>query len=65
MKMNISHGGVCIFMLGLLLPKTKKIEFIQRLPLGSVHMGKKRCSLQGLDHLHGPTFIPFMGFNDL
>lgn len=35
---------------------TKKIEFTQRLPLGSeLHMGKERCCLRGLDHLHGPT----------
>ncbi|KAL8456180.1 hypothetical protein ACS0TY_037077 (mitochondrion) [Phlomoides rotata] len=138
MKMNISHGGVCIFMLGVLLscdpaayiphptksltrerenshyrrqasqpgrerafpisPKlppvfgpscmrqklvprtvrrpsptpavrvrlrstnTKKIEFTQRLPLGSeLNMGKERCSLRGLDHLHGPTFHSICG----
>nr|QKE23548.1 cytochrome c biogenesis Fc [Teucrium ornatum] len=62
MKMNISHGGVCIFMLGALLSKTKKIEFTQRLPLGSeLHMGKERCSLRGLDHLHGPTFHSICG----
>nr|QKE24017.1 cytochrome c biogenesis Fc [Schnabelia oligophylla] len=62
MKMNISHGGVCIFMLGALLSNTKKIEFTQRLPLGSeLHMGKERCSLRGLDHLHGPTFHSICG----
>nr|YP_010137148.1 cytochrome c biogenesis FC [Tolypanthus maclurei]QWM97221.1 cytochrome c biogenesis FC [Tolypanthus maclurei]UXG53618.1 cytochrome c biogenesis FC [Tolypanthus maclurei] len=56
MKMNISHGGVCICMLGVLLSNTKKIKFTQRLPLGSeLHMGKERCCLRGLDHLHGPT----------
>ncbi|ESQ36936.1 hypothetical protein EUTSA_v10002931mg [Eutrema salsugineum] len=106
MKMNISHEGVCICMLGVLLscdpaayllgllisPKlppvfdpscmrqklvprtvwrpsptpavmvrlrstnTKKIQFTQQLPLGSeLHMGKERCCLRGLDHLHGPT----------
>nr|WBN94485.1 CcmFc [Rhodiola wallichiana] len=58
MKMNISHGGVCICMLGVLLSSTntKKIQFTQRLPLGSeLHMGKERCCLRGIDHLHGPT----------
>nr|YP_010216539.1 cytochrome c biogenesis FC [Macadamia integrifolia]QXX99519.1 cytochrome c biogenesis FC [Macadamia integrifolia]QXX99561.1 cytochrome c biogenesis FC [Macadamia ternifolia]QXX99603.1 cytochrome c biogenesis FC [Macadamia tetraphylla]UBS93293.1 cytochrome c biogenesis FC [Macadamia integrifolia] len=56
MKIHISHGGVCIFMLGVLLSNTKKIQFTQRLPLGSeLHMGKERCCLRGLDHLHGPT----------
>nr|UFX34230.1 cytochrome c biogenesis FC [Zygophyllum fabago] len=56
MKMKISHGGVCICMLGVLLSNTKKIQFTQRLPLGSeLHMGKERCCLRGLDHLHGPT----------
>nr|YP_009730990.1 cytochrome c biogenesis FC [Epirixanthes elongata]QBB73135.1 cytochrome c biogenesis FC [Epirixanthes elongata] len=56
MKMNMSHGGVCICMLGVLLSNTKKIQFTQRLPLGSeLHMGKERCCLRGLDHLHGPT----------
>ncbi len=35
---------------------TNKIQFTQRLPLGSeLHMGKERCCLRGLDHLHGPT----------
>nr|UCS09496.1 cytochrome c biogenesis Fc [Juglans mandshurica] len=62
MKMNISHGGVCICMLGVLLSNTKKIQFTQRLPLGSeLHMGKERCCLRGLDHLHGPTFHSICG----
>ncbi|XLT13596.1 hypothetical protein HN51_059286 [Arachis hypogaea] len=35
---------------------TKRIQFTQRLPLGSeLHMGKERCCFRGLDHLHGPT----------
>nr|YP_010204411.1 CcmFc [Evolvulus alsinoides]UAV12015.1 CcmFc [Evolvulus alsinoides] len=55
--MNISHGGVSISMLGVLLTNTKNIQFTQRLPLGSeLHMGKERCCLRGLDHLHGPAF---------
>nr|DAZ89639.1 TPA_asm: cytochrome c biogenesis FC [Cuscuta australis] len=62
MKMNISHGGVCISMLGVLLSNTKKIQFTQRLPLGSeLHIGKERCCLRGLDHLHGPTFHSICG----
>jgi hypothetical protein len=61
-KMNISHGGVCICMLGVLLSNTKKIQFTQRLPLGSeLHMGKERCCLRGVDHLHGPTFHSICG----
>nr|DAZ87062.1 TPA_asm: Cytochrome c maturation subunit Fc2 [Cuscuta epilinum] len=49
MKMNISHN-------------TKKIQFTQRLPLGSeLHIGKERCCLRGLDHLHGPTFHSICG----
>lgn len=41
---------------------TKKIQFTQRLPLGSeLHMGKERCCLRGLDHLHGPTFHSICG----
>ena len=41
---------------------TKKIQFTQRLPLGSeLHMGKERCCLRGLDHLHGPTFHGLCG----
>ena len=40
----------------------KKIQFTQRLPLGSeLHMGKERCCLRGLDHLHGPTFHSICG----
>ncbi|RZC91686.1 hypothetical protein C5167_027752 [Papaver somniferum] len=62
MKIHLSHGGVCIFMLGVLLSNTKNIQFTQRLPLGSeLNMGKERCSLQGLDHLHGPTFSGICG----
>nr|YP_009382693.1 ccmFc [Utricularia reniformis]ART32405.1 ccmFc [Utricularia reniformis] len=63
-QMNISHVGVWIFMLGVLLSSTntKKIVFTQRLPLGSeLHMGKERCCLRGLDHLHGPTFHSICG----
>jgi hypothetical protein len=41
---------------------TKKIQFTQRLPLGSeLRMGKERCCLRGLDHLHGPTSHSIMG----
>nr|AGL75411.1 cytochrome c biogenesis FC [Utricularia gibba] len=62
MKMNISHVGVWIFLLGVLLSNTKKIVFTQRLPLGSeLHMEKERCCLRGLDHLHGPTFHSICG----
>ncbi|KAK8313976.1 hypothetical protein V6Z12_D01G144700 [Gossypium hirsutum] len=59
MKMNISHGGVCICMWGVILSSTntRKIQFTQRLPLGSkLYKGKERCCLRGLDHLHAPTF---------
>lgn len=35
---------------------TNKIQFTQRLSLGpELHMGKERCCLRDLDHLHGPT----------
>nr|YP_009430423.1 cytochrome c biogenesis FC [Platycodon grandiflorus]ARR27555.1 cytochrome c biogenesis FC [Platycodon grandiflorus]AWN57580.1 cytochrome c biogenesis FC [Platycodon grandiflorus] len=62
MNQNISHLGVCIFILGVILSNTKKIQFTQRLPLASeLHMGKERCSLRGLDHLHGPTFHSICG----
>nr|BDV12065.1 putative cytochrome c biogenesis [Dendrobium wilsonii] len=59
----ISHVGVCIFLLGVLLStNTNKIQFTQRLPLGpELHMGKERCCLRGLDHLHGPTFHSICG----
>ncbi|KAF1860955.1 hypothetical protein Lal_00000370 [Lupinus albus] len=34
---------------------TKKIQFTQRLPLGSeLHMGKECCCFRDLDHLHRP-----------
>ncbi|GLJ58792.1 hypothetical protein SUGI_1480420 [Cryptomeria japonica] len=62
MDMNLSHGGVCIFIIGVILSSTRKIQFTQRLPLGSeLHMGKERCCLRGLDSLHGPTFHPICG----
>jgi len=41
---------------------TEKIQFTQRLPLGSeLHMGKERCCLRGIDHSHGPTFHSICG----
>lgn len=41
---------------------TNKIQFTQRLPLGpELNMGKERCCLRGLDHLHGPTFHSICG----
>nr|BCT42881.1 cytochrome c biogenesis FC [Musa laterita]BCT42920.1 cytochrome c biogenesis FC [Musa siamensis] len=56
MNLPISHGGVCIFLLGVFLSNTNKIQLTPLLPLGpELHMGKERCSLRGLDHLHGPT----------
>nr|QYK19042.1 CcmFc [Stelis montserratii] len=62
MNLPISHVGVCIFLLGVLLSNTNKIQFTQRLPLGpELHMGKERCCLRGLDHLHGPTFHSICG----
>lgn len=62
MDMNLSHGGVCIFIIGVILSSTRKIQFTQRLPLGSeLHMGKERCCLRGLDSLHGPTFHSICG----
>ena len=38
----------------LLRRKRELVSVWQRLPLGSeLHMGKERCCLRGLDHLHG------------
>lgn len=52
------HGG----MVRLRSTNTNSIQFTQRLPLGSeLHMGKERCCLRGLDHLHGPTFHSICG----
>ncbi|KAI3901752.1 hypothetical protein MKW92_051424 [Papaver armeniacum] len=45
MKIHLSHGGVCIFMLGVLLSNTKKIPLF----------------FASLDHLHGPTFRGICG----
>nr|BDC46302.1 cytochrome c biogenesis FC [Sciadopitys verticillata] len=62
MNMNLSHGGVCIFIIGVISSSTRKIQFTQRLPLGSeLHMGKERCCLRGLDSSHGPTFHSICG----
>ncbi|KAI3830439.1 hypothetical protein MKX03_018129 [Papaver bracteatum] len=48
MKIHLLYGGVCIFMLDVLMYNTKNIQFTQRLHLG-------------LDHLHGPTFRGICG----
>nr|BDG69790.1 cytochrome c biogenesis FC [Cephalotaxus harringtonia var. wilsoniana] len=62
MDVNLSHGGVRISIIGVLLSSTRKIQFTHRLPLGSeLHMGKERCCLRGLDSLHGPTFHSICG----
>nr|QOD41091.1 cytochrome c biogenesis FC [Larix sibirica] len=62
MNMNLSHGGVCIFIMGVISTSTEKIQFTQRLPLGSeLHMGKELFCLRGIDHLHGPTFHSICG----
>nr|YP_009040969.1 CcmFC [Tetraphis pellucida]AIB08443.1 CcmFC [Tetraphis pellucida] len=62
MTMKISHGGVCIFIMGVILSNTGKRQFTQLLPLGSeLHIGKERCCLRGIDQLHGPTFHSICG----
>nr|AJP33500.1 cytochrome c biogenesis FC [Gnetum gnemon] len=65
MNMHLSHGGVCIFIMGVIWsrdPSTRKIQFTQRSPLGpELHMGKELFCFRGLDHSHGPTFHPICG----
>nr|YP_009745566.1 cytochrome c biogenesis factor C [Andreaea wangiana]QIH30041.1 cytochrome c biogenesis factor C [Andreaea wangiana] len=62
MTMKISHVGVCIFIMGVILSNTKKRQFTQLLPLGSeLHIGKERCCSRGIDQLHGPTFHSICG----
>ncbi|CAN6454055.1 unnamed protein product [Victoria cruziana] len=54
MNLPISHGGVCICLLGVLLLCDP--AFTQRLPFGfELHMGLEHYCLRGLDRLHGPT----------
>nr|YP_010881109.1 cytochrome c biogenesis factor C [Moerckia flotoviana]WIA66611.1 cytochrome c biogenesis factor C [Moerckia flotoviana] len=61
-NMKISHGGVCIFIMGAISPNAKKIQFTGKTPLGSeLHMGKVRSTLRGIDRLHGPTFHSICG----
>nr|BDZ75706.1 cytochrome c biogenesis factor C [Fissidens protonematicola] len=62
MTMKISHGGVCIFIMGVILSNTKKRQFTQLLPLGSeLHLGRELCCLRGIDQLYGPTFHSICG----
>ena len=61
-NMKISHGGVCIFIMGVILPNAKKIQSTGKTPLGSeLHLGKVRSTLRGIDQLHGPTFHSICG----
>nr|YP_009431844.1 cytochrome c biogenesis factor C [Calypogeia suecica]ASZ80328.1 cytochrome c biogenesis factor C [Calypogeia suecica]WCP19045.1 cytochrome c biogenesis factor C [Calypogeia suecica]WCP19087.1 cytochrome c biogenesis factor C [Calypogeia suecica] len=61
-NMKLSHGGVCIFIMGVILPNAKKIQSTGKTPLGSeLHMGKVRSTLRGIDQLHGPTFHSICG----
>nr|QIA59894.1 cytochrome c biogenesis factor C [Asterella wallichiana] len=61
-NMKISHGGVCIFIMGVILSNAKKIQFTGKTALGSeLHIGKVRSTLRGIDQLHGPTFHSICG----
>uniref|UniRef100_UPI0030FE5868 cytochrome c biogenesis factor C n=1 Tax=Cyathodium cavernarum TaxID=351593 RepID=UPI0030FE5868 len=61
-NMKISHGGVCIFIMGAILSNAKKIQFTGKTPLGfELHIGKVRSTLRGIDQLHGPTFHSICG----
>nr|QIA59936.1 cytochrome c biogenesis factor C [Fossombronia cristula] len=61
-NMKISHGGVCIFIMGAILSNAKKIQFTGKTPLGSeLRIGKVRSTLRGIDQLHGPTFHSICG----
>nr|WIA67062.1 cytochrome c biogenesis factor C [Pellia neesiana] len=61
--MKISHGGVCIFIMGVILSNARKIQFTGKTPLGSeLHIGGSvRSTSRGIDQLHGPTFHPICG----
>ena len=61
-NMKLSHGGVCIFIMGVILPNAKKIQSTGKTPLGyQLHIGKVRSTLRGIDQLHGPTFHSICG----
>nr|WIA66528.1 cytochrome c biogenesis factor C [Apopellia endiviifolia]WIA66569.1 cytochrome c biogenesis factor C [Apopellia endiviifolia] len=61
-NMKISHGGVCIFIMGVILSNARKIQFTGKTPLGSeLHIGKVRSTSRGIDQLHGPTFHSICG----
>ncbi|CAM6031875.1 unnamed protein product [Sphagnum compactum] len=61
-NMKLSHGGVCIFIMGVILPNAEKIQSTGKTPLGyELHMGKIRSTLRGIDQLHGPTFHSICG----
>nr|QGQ61943.1 cytochrome c biogenesis factor C [Riccardia planiflora] len=61
-NMKIPHGGVCIFVMGVILPNAKEIQSTGKTPLGSeLHIGKVRSTLRGIDQLHGPTFHSICG----
>nr|YP_009674937.1 cytochrome c biogenesis factor C [Haplomitrium hookeri]QDE12932.1 cytochrome c biogenesis factor C [Haplomitrium hookeri] len=59
---NISHGGVCIFIMGVTPSNAKKIQITGLRPLGSeLHIGKVRGTSRGIDQLHGPTLHSICG----
>nr|QIA60389.1 cytochrome c biogenesis factor C [Heteroscyphus zollingeri] len=61
-NMKLSHGGVCIFIMGVILPNAGKIQSTGKTPLGyELHIGKVRSTLRGIDQLHGPTFHSICG----
>jgi cytochrome c biogenesis factor len=56
--MNVAHTGIVLFILGILLSNTFKLELTEQLhygPLG-IRLGSQVCCLRGIDHSFAPTY---------
>jgi cytochrome c biogenesis factor len=57
-EMNIAHTGVVLFIIGILLSTTNKLEYTEQLHSGpsGVRLGAQICCLRSIDHSFAPTF---------
>jgi cytochrome c biogenesis factor len=61
-NMKLSHAGLALFLIGVLLSNTYKIQLTQILRFGSqISLGTQICCLRGIDQNYGPTFHSICG----
>lgn len=62
MSMKIAHASVVLFITGVLVSNSHKIQLTQIMRTGDeVQLGKLVCCLRGIDHNYGPTYRSICG----